>query len=335
MRIAILPANKRVKDANGNWASFSHADLDEIAAAYDPKNPAPIVIGHPRTDSPAFGWWEKLERQGDYLFAIAGKIAKPLRDAIAAGAFRKYSASIFGRESTANPTPGRLNLRHVGFLGAASPAFGELFAHPGNDFGLAFSSPIDENTLNFLLSFTDTDMDLNTLKEIEGDISIADIAAAMGVEVEALEALTMPAEETEEAAEEESAAFAEMRRQNAALRAQMDALQLERKRDRCFAFCDGLIKEGRPLPKPVGDIVAWLVSLDEENTADFSETKGITEMGFAMDLLRNLPKQVDFSERAAGSGSDPSADAIATAIRAKQKEGLSFVDATTAVLGGK
>jgi len=46
--------------------------------------------------------------------------------ALKAKKFKKVSASFFAPDSAANPKPGSLYLRHVGFLGAAAPAVSGL-----------------------------------------------------------------------------------------------------------------------------------------------------------------------------------------------------------------
>ena len=49
----------------GSPISFSAADLSAIAETYDVTNhPAPVVIGHPKTDAPAYGWEESLRYDG-------------------------------------------------------------------------------------------------------------------------------------------------------------------------------------------------------------------------------------------------------------------------------
>ena len=42
--------------ASGQTIEFSEADLDGVVQNYDPAvHEAPIVIGHPKTDAPAYG----------------------------------------------------------------------------------------------------------------------------------------------------------------------------------------------------------------------------------------------------------------------------------------
>lgn len=98
---------------NGQTKDFSETDLDTIASSYDPQqHEAPIVIGHPETNAPAYGWIEKIKRVGDRLIAFPKQVSSEFSELVKTGAFKKRSISI---------TPD-LQLNHVGFLGAAAPA---------------------------------------------------------------------------------------------------------------------------------------------------------------------------------------------------------------------
>lgn len=98
---------------NGQSKNFSKSDLDTIAESYNPsEHEAPIVIGHPETNAPAYGWIEKLKRVGDRLVAFPKQVSNEFSELVKSGAFKKRSISI---------TPD-LKLNHVGFLGAAAPA---------------------------------------------------------------------------------------------------------------------------------------------------------------------------------------------------------------------
>jgi len=49
-------------DISGARLDFAEADLRATAEAYDPAlNGAPIVVGHPRHDAPAYGWVAGLD----------------------------------------------------------------------------------------------------------------------------------------------------------------------------------------------------------------------------------------------------------------------------------
>ena len=60
---------------SGITLSFSEADLDGMVAAYDPgRHQAPMVVGHPAADAPAYGWVRGLVRAGDVLQALPEQI---------------------------------------------------------------------------------------------------------------------------------------------------------------------------------------------------------------------------------------------------------------------
>ena len=74
VRIAIARTG-HFTDSQGRPQSFSEADLDAIAASYDPaKFEAPLVFGHPAVSDPAFGWVKSIRREGGKLFAQIAQI---------------------------------------------------------------------------------------------------------------------------------------------------------------------------------------------------------------------------------------------------------------------
>lgn len=108
----------------GDSLFFSEADIAATARLYDPKkHEAPIVIGHPKVDAPAYGWIGSLSFDPkDGLIANPTQVDPSFSEMVAAGRFKKISASFYPPDSAANPTPGFYYLRHVGFLGAEPPA---------------------------------------------------------------------------------------------------------------------------------------------------------------------------------------------------------------------
>lgn len=107
----------------GAALTYSESDLGAIAAGYDAgRHHAPIVVGHPKTDAPAYGWIDALEVRGDRLVATPGSVDAAFAELVAAKRFNKVSAAFYPPSSPANPTPGSWYLKHVGFLGAAAPA---------------------------------------------------------------------------------------------------------------------------------------------------------------------------------------------------------------------
>lgn len=111
------------RDSGGTVLDFSEDTLSAAASAYDPKtHEAPIVIGHPKSNGPAYGWIKSLEFNAGDINAIPHQLNADFEEMVKNGAFKKVSASWYLPDSPANPSPGNLYLRHVGFLGAQPPA---------------------------------------------------------------------------------------------------------------------------------------------------------------------------------------------------------------------
>ncbi|MGM4981878.1 hypothetical protein [Rhizobium sp. 11_C7_N12_5] len=117
------------KPMEGDAITYSAADLKTIGDVYDRANaPAPIVIGHPKTDAPAFGWVDSFDydASSDRLFANVSEVYPAFADAVRAGNYKKVSMSFFRPTEPANPVPGSWYPKHVGFLGGAAPAVAGL-----------------------------------------------------------------------------------------------------------------------------------------------------------------------------------------------------------------
>lgn len=106
----------------GVQVSLTAADLQDIATSYNPAvHEAPMTIGHPTHNAPAYGWVKSLSFADGALVAD-GEQSDELVDLVGKGHFKKVSASFYTPKATGNPTPGKWSLRHVGFLGAQPPA---------------------------------------------------------------------------------------------------------------------------------------------------------------------------------------------------------------------
>jgi len=102
----------------GDRGYWHEAELDRIAAAYNPRlHPAPVVIGHPADDAPAFAWIKALRRAGASLWAQLEQVDPAFEALLRQGRFRTRSVALYTHFP---PTSGPY-LRHVGFLGAQPP----------------------------------------------------------------------------------------------------------------------------------------------------------------------------------------------------------------------
>lgn len=138
--------------------TLTAGDLQAIAANYNPAlHEAPLTIGHPTHDAPAYGWVKSLSFADGALSAECEQ-SPELGALVASGHYKKVSASFYTPGAPGNPTPGKWGLRHVGFLGALAPGlkglkavsfadgeagvvtFGELPGYAGSQIARMFAS---------------------------------------------------------------------------------------------------------------------------------------------------------------------------------------------------
>jgi hypothetical protein len=137
-------------DSGGNTATYTKSDLAAIANNYnselskDESAIAPIVKGHPKTDSPALGWVGQLKVSGDKLLAKIKQVLPEFANEVKEGRYKKVSIALY---------PGNV-LRHIGFLGATAPAIRGLkpvsFADKG-DYVEFSTQPPKQNRLELLM----------------------------------------------------------------------------------------------------------------------------------------------------------------------------------------
>lgn len=326
--------------SNGKTIEFSEADLRAAVAAYDPAvHEAPIVVGHPKDNAPAYGWVKSLSFDED-----GAVVAEPIQvdaafaEMVTAGRFKKRSASFYTPDAPNNPKPGTYYLRHVGFLGAQPPAVKGLkdvnfaddeqgvveFADAGwvanlvatfarrmreffiSEFGL---EKADTVVPDYLVS----DLEAEGRKPVEAVPSTPSFSEGnppMSKEIEALQAQLQAANEAKKAAEQkleqQAAEFAERERRIAEREAAMARADVEARVER-------MVKDGKVLPAAKKATVDFAMTLsDAEATYDFGEgdkAKKVTQRGLYLEQLAAGPKLVDYDEQSADNGARPAANA--------------------------
>ena len=95
-----------------------------MAAVYSPtRHEAPLTLGHPADNLPAYGWVKSLRATDDgRLMMLAGDVTPEFSEAVTAGRYTTRSASFYPPGAPNNPAPGNWYLRHVAWLGAQVPA---------------------------------------------------------------------------------------------------------------------------------------------------------------------------------------------------------------------
>ena len=319
-RIQIFRAGRQRTSA-GESIEFTEADLARTAAAYDPaKSEAPIVVGHPKTDAPAFGWVKKLIAEGGGLTAEVDQLNPEFAEAVKSGAYKHVSAAFYSPTNPANPAQGSYYLRHVGFLGAQPPAVKGL-------------APVE-----FAAEGADVEAELEFSEEAEnsGDAP-AEEAAGKAPEPQpeaeetskepVPEAASAPAEEPgadDAKAAELSAREAALAEREKALLAREAALQAEeaaRKRADAVSFAEGLASEGRILPRDRSGVVELLLALPTA-PLEFADGQSEAPNKWLRDFLSRSPKQVEFSELSApaAQSAESTIEARAAAIRQRVEE---------------
>lgn len=342
--------------ANGPALTFTATDLEASARAYDPQlHEAPIVIGHPKTDAPAYGWVKGLGWTGQVLAAQAGDLDSAFAELVRQRRFSKVSSSFYAPDAPNNPKPGVYYLRHVGFLGAAPPAVKGLRDATFDDGGegiVEFSAEITRTHASlwrrlreFLIArfgaeAADQAVPTWNLEDLEREAARGETSLPAFTETpkgeeqmneqelaareKALQEATDALAKREAAVTAKEAAFAERDRT-------LREAEVKRRRTELVEFVDGLTKEGKVLPRDRGGLVEVLVSIDAAAPVEFTE--GETKVAkkpsdWLRSFLGGLPQQVDFTERAPSSQGVPTDDpqAVAEAAQAylaeKAKAGI-------------
>jgi len=100
-------------DSSGTVKVWTKDDLDNIAKKYnESEHDAPVVVGHPKHNSPAFGMIQSAKRVGNKLMGTLGNMSDGFVEAWKDGAYPKRSISMYGDGT----------IRHIGFLGGMPPA---------------------------------------------------------------------------------------------------------------------------------------------------------------------------------------------------------------------
>ena len=284
--------------SNGVTVEFTEADLRRTAAAYAPeKHEAPLVIGHPKENGPAYGWVRRLLANGS-LEAEPRQVNPEFAEAVNSGAFKKISTSFYSPSAPANPAPGVWYVRHVGFFGAKPVAVkGMRDAHIGLSEGEAgvHDFDFDDNeegviTVEFSeFSEPDTERSMSD-KDDKGQADFAEREAALAQREAELAKQKAAIEKEKQAIEQQAAEFAE--REAKARRAEIDEL-VER-----------LQSEGRLLPAHASAMAEFMAGLDDQAVIEFAEEGKVTSkpgQQWFREWLGTLPVQVDFNERSAPS----------------------------------
>jgi hypothetical protein len=369
----IFKAGKQTA-SNGAALDFSEDMLKAAVEAYDPAlHEAPIVVGHPKDNHPAYGWIKSLSFADGQLIATPDQLDPEFSEMVTAGRFKKRSASFYLPDSPNNPKPGTLYLRHVGFLGAQPPAVKGLkdvsFAEEEGVVEFGDSSPwiwsrlaetfrgirewiIEEKGIdaaNKIISAYTID-DLNNQAEMKRNAPEPQIPAIPSF----TEDNTMTPEQQKQ--------LDDLKAENEVLKAQSAKLAEFSEKEKSIADreaalarkeiegkVDGMITAGKVLPANKSQLVDFMSSLqDAEAVVEFGEGEKVekfSQRAFFEKFLNDQPKVVEFEEKAPredgiNPGDLSNEEVAKKAVEFQEAEAkagrqISATEAVTAVRAGK
>lgn len=305
---------------NGTQHTFTAADVAGMVSAYDPAvHEAPLCVGHPQDNKPAYGWVKSLAvAPSGALSMDTHNIAPAFAEAVNSKAFKKRSASFYPPNHHQNPKQGSWYLRHVAFLGAQPPAIKGLA-----DFSEADSGAAEDGCVNFSEPIFNPPPPKEETMEIE---ELKKKLAAAEAEKAKLEA------EKAASAAEAKASFEQL--------AQFKEAQRKERIAGFTSFCE----KSNVKPTEKAAAVAVLAMLaDVEAPVSFSEgnaTKTVSSVEFVKSLIGAMPAPVQFGEQMGGSGGNSGGiDGLTEKqleqriIDYKEKNGVSYDKAFYSVCG--
>lgn len=298
-------------DMSGKTVTWTVADIDAIVEKYDPQlHEAPIVIGHPKTNAPAYGWVKALRRNGEILEGLMEAVDPAFGDAVEAGYWKKRSISLYPDRS----------LRHVGFLGATPPAIKGLK-------DVSFAAEPEAITIDFATTNKEKEhMDPELEEELRRQITERD------------EKLTQFGEQ-----------MTLLQGQLNTVSATLEGERASRREGTLENFCDTLVAGGHVLPaeKPaVMELMRVLDSVGEYSFADGTKSP----VDALVKLLNQMPDRIEFGEHAthaaagnrgkansADYGESVDADRMAIheqAVTLAKEKNISYAEAVIEVMEG-
>lgn len=274
-QIEIFRAGTHTAD-NGTQHTFTPADVAGMVSAYDPKvHEAPLCIGHPQDNKPAYGWVESIAVNDSGALVMNVRDVNPnFAEAVNSKAFKNRSASFYPPSHPQNPKQGSWYLRHVAFLGAQPPAIKGLA-----DFSEADSGTAEDGCVNFSEALPITNQPPK-----EESMNVEELKA-----------------ENEKLKADKAAADAEAKANFEKLMQFQEAQKKER-----IAHFTSFCEESNIKPTDKAAAVAVLAMLaDIEAPVSFSEgnaNKTVSPVEFVKCLIKAIPDPVQFGEHMGGSG---------------------------------
>lgn len=284
--IEVLRAGRRIDD-NGVAHEFTPADVAGMAAAYDPAiREAPLTVGHPVHDRPAYGWAANFVADGDRLLMTARDAEPKFVEMVRARRFPKRSLALYSPTHPSNPKPGRWYPRHVAFLGAQPPGIEGL-----KDIQFA-------DTAEGLVCFSEA-MPADQVGGDNTDPTTETEDDPMSKELQ--EQLAAEKARADKAAADLAAEKAARETAEGQLAAQATAARNARHADH-VQFAEGALAKGKLKRPDVAALVAVLDSVAEAPVqfSEGTETKTVSAVALIKGLVDQAAPLVQFGEHAGG-----------------------------------
>jgi hypothetical protein len=273
-------------DTSGKATTYTEKDIDEIATIYNRNKKfgeAPVVIGHPQMDHPAYGWIDSAISRGGHLILKLKELNDGFVKAVQSGAYKTKSLALYGSKY----------IKHLGVLGAYRPAVPGLenlkFTENNlQQITLYYSEePMAENTID-LKEYNEIKTDVSWMKRIFGGgqknfsepnpeietlkKQLADLTAQFAEQLKTVETLTA---------------------ENADLKKKTEPTPEDFK-----TFCETLVKDGKIRS---ADVPIEVENLESRRTADkvsnFAEGDGKkSKVDTYKEILSKRGKIVTFGE---------------------------------------
>ena len=323
-------------DAQGVTVTLSAQDMAAIATSYNAAlHEAPIVVGHPKSDAPAFGWIQDLAADQTGLHGTPRQVDAEFAELVREGKYKKLSVSLYGPAHHGNPTPGNWHLRHVGFLGAMPPVVKGLsrinFAEDDPslvvevDFSEEKSSPMPwvfgsiGSNFRRIRDWLIGEKGLEVADRVMPNYRIREIEDEEKRMLHAQQNTTSLSEQTNNPETDDmtgttegpnkQADFAEREADLARRETELAEREQQAYHQDAADFAEQLVSEGRVLPRDKDALAKLLTLIPADAKIEFAEGQGQNKAGpadqFFRQFLSALPVRVDYHERTPSQGDLP------------------------------
>ena len=304
-------------DRFGREVTITRADIDRAILSYQ-KDSAPIVVGHPPINAPAFGWIGAFRRVGDIVQAKASSVADEFADLVKRHLYKNRSLA-FG--------PG-LRFRHVGFLGAQPPAVKGLQDIQFNreeefmdvEFSESANTPAAPESAFPAAGNSDSPAPESLPKTEAEQQPEAEKAEDKKDEQVSLKAVLAEMSAVKERLQAADAKVKQLEADNAKLQSDYSAASRELRQNEFSAYADELIAGGRLAKEQRGQLLEFMECLHGFNNYEFAEGSMPVLQRFK-DLFKAVSKHpVQFAEFASSDKAAVSQDLRPEVLAQKARE---------------